>query len=176
MDFLNVSAFGTSASTTKVLVLDGNTVKSRTAAQLVGDGGVASSVGRVMFVTAEEGWSMTVSDNNDAGTPVPVGDVRRVVIGFKPSGWRLSFWQTTTGDNAIGIRAQISTSSTSWGSAVNTDVVYASYDAGADVIRTGTGSISLSSSAPYYVRFLMYNDSGADQSLSIKDLTLELWN
>lgn len=176
MDFLNVSAFSTSASTTKVLVLDGNTVKSRTAAQLVGDGGVASSVGRVMFVTAEEGWSMTTPDDS-VGTPVPVGDVRRIVIGFKPSSWRLSFFQDAQGGADIGMRAQFSTSSTDWTSAVNTDVVYApSFTGSYGPIRTGTGSISLSSSAPYYVRFLMFNDTGADASLVIKDLTLELWN
>lgn len=178
MDFLNVSAFSTSASTTKVLVLDGNTVKSRTAAQIIGDGGVAATVGRVILATAEDGWTMTSVAVSNPGTAIPVSDVRRYVIGFKPTGWRLSFRQTTTGDNDVGIRAQFSTSSTSWGSAVNTDVVYANYttDNPPDLIRTGTGTISLSSSAPYFVRFLMFNDSGISQSLSIQDLTLELWN
>lgn len=51
MDFLNVSAFSTSASTTKVLVLDGNTVKSRTAAQVVTDGGGGGSTARLQTFT-----------------------------------------------------------------------------------------------------------------------------
>ena len=177
MNFLNVPTYSTSASTTQVLVLDGNNVvKSRTAAQLVADGGVASSVGKIYIATAESGWAMTIAQSNNPGTAVPVGDVRRYVVGFKPTSYRLSFWQYTTGNNNIGMRAQFSTSPTDWSSVVNTDIVYALTDAGADSIRTGTGTISLSNSAPYYVRFLMYNNSGSSQSLSVKDLTLELWN
>jgi hypothetical protein len=42
MDFLNVSTYGTSATSTKVLVLDGTTVKSRTAQEILGDGGGTS--------------------------------------------------------------------------------------------------------------------------------------
>lgn len=174
MDFLNVSASSSSAA--NVLVLDGNTVKYRTASQIVSAGGVASTVGKIYIATAESGWAMTIAQSNNPGTAVPVGDVRRFVVGFKPTNFRLSFWQYTTGNNNVGMRAQFSTSPTDWSAAVNSDIVYALTDAGADSIRTGTGTISLSGSAPYYVRFLMYNNSGSSQSLSIKDLTLELWN
>ena len=176
MDFLNVSTYGTSSSSTKVLVLDGNTVKSRTAAQIIGDAGVAAEVGRVMFVTASEGWSETIAANsNNPGTPVPVGAVRRFVIGFKPTSYRLSFWQYGVCANNTGVRAQFSTSQT-FTSPINTDVVASSYDASADVIRTGSGTISLSSTYPYYVRFLFYNNTASDQTLAIKDISLELWN
>jgi hypothetical protein len=177
MNFLNVSKYSTSAGATSVLVLDGNNVvKYRTASEIVSDGGVASTVGKIYIATAESGWAMTIAQSNNPGTAVPVGDVRRFVVGFKPTNFRLSFWQYTTGNNNVGMRAQFSTSSTDWSAAVNSDIVYALTDAGADSIRTGTGTISLSGSAPYYVRFLMYNNSGSSQSLSIKDLTLELWN
>lgn len=176
MDFLNVSAYGSSSSATKVLVLDGNTVKSRTTREIIGDGGVSADVGRVMFVTASEGWSETIAANsNNPGTAVPIGAVRRFVIGFKPTAYRLSFWQYGVCANNTGVRAQFSTSQT-FTSPVNTDVVASSYDASADVIRTGFGTISLSSSAPYYVRFLFYNNTASSQTLAIKDISLELWN
>jgi hypothetical protein len=42
MEFLNVSTFGTSATSTRVLVLDGTTVKSRTAQEILTDGGGTS--------------------------------------------------------------------------------------------------------------------------------------
>ena len=178
MNFLNVSTYATSAKTTRVLVLDGNDkVVSRTIEQVVSDGGVASTVGRVYLATAESGWAMSsVAQSNNPGTAIPVGDVRRFVVGFKPTSFRLSFWQYTTGNNNVGIRAQFSTASDFSANVVNSDIVYALTDAGADSIRTGTAAITLSGSAPYYVRFLMYNNSGSAQSLSIKDLTLELWN
>jgi hypothetical protein len=51
MDFLNVATFGTSSSSTKVLVLDGNTVKSRTASQVVTDGGGGGSSGKSFQMT-----------------------------------------------------------------------------------------------------------------------------
>lgn len=176
MDLLNVTAYGSSSSTTKVLVLDGNTVKSRTASQIIGDGGVAADVGRLMFVTASEGWSETIAANsNNPGTPVPIGAVRRFVVGFKPTAYRLSFWQYGVCANNTGVRAQFSTSQ-AFTSPVNTDVVASSYDAGADVIRTGFGTISLSGSYPYYVRFLFYNNTASTQLMAIKDISLELWN
>lgn len=181
MNFLNVSTYATSASTTKVLVLDGNNaVVSRTAAQLVSDGGVASSVGRILINTADTGWAMTnVAQSNNPGTAIPTGYTygARFVVGFKPTSFRLSFWQLTTGHQSVGIRAQFSTAADFSANLVNSDTVYATTTSNADgEIRTGTGTISLSNSAPYYVRFLMYNNSGSAQSLSIQYLTLELWN
>jgi|DEB19_MinimDraft_3_1074340.scaffolds.fasta_scaffold116361_2 hypothetical protein len=183
MDFLtnpnlkNVAELSTTSS--KVLVVDGasNTIKWRSPSGIVSDGGVASSVGRVILATAEDGWSVSGDDNNDAGTPIPNNDVRVFVIGFKPTSFRLSFSQGSAGATNLGVRAQFSTSSTDWSSVTNGAVTEAStYGGSGYVVRTGTGSLSLSGSAPYYVRFLLFNDTGASQSLAFRDLTLELWN
>jgi hypothetical protein len=178
MDFLNVATFATSSSSTKVLVLDGNTVKSRTASQIVSDGGVASSVGKIFILTATGGgWSESVANSASPGTAAPLGGLGydRFVIGFKPTNYRLSFWQWSVGDNNFGMRAQFSTSS-DFSSPVNSDIVYASYDASANVIRTGTGTLSLTGSAPYYMRFLYYNNSGSAKTVAIQNLSIELWN
>jgi hypothetical protein len=176
MDFLNVATYGTSSKNTKVLVLDGNTVKSRTTSEIISDAGVSTDVGRIMFVTASEGWSETIAANsNNPGVAVPVGAIRRFVIGLKPSAYRLSFWQYGVCANNTGVRAQFSTSQ-SFTSVVNTDVVYSSYDESADVMRTGFGTIALSSSAPYYVRFLFYNNTASPQNIAVKDISLEVWN
>ena len=178
MDLLNVATFGTSSSSTKVLVLDGNTVKSRMASQIVSDGGVASTVGRIYILTATGGgWSESIVNSSTPGTPAPTGGIGfdRFVVGFKPTNYRLSFWQYSVGNNSIGIRAQFSTS-TDFSSPVNSDVVYATYNAGADVIRSGTGTLSLTGSAPYYMRFLYYNSSGSTQSIAVQNVSIELWN
>lgn len=140
---------------------------------------VTASGGRSFSIlTAQDGgWAISnEAVSNNPGTALMVGDVRRYVVGFKPSNVRVSFYQISTGNNSIGIRVQVSTSSTDWSSAVSSDVVYASYDAGASIMRTGSSTLSLSGSAPYYFRFLFYNDSGSSQSLSLKDLTAEFWN
>lgn len=178
MNFLNVSSYSTSSSSTKVLVLDGNNVvKSRLASEIVSDGGVSASVGKIYIATSESGWSINDQPVTiNPGEPLPIGTPKRFVIGFKPTNYRLSYWQTQVGNNNIGIRIQFSTSSTDWSSAVNSDVVYGSYDAGGSVIRTGTGTISLGGSAPYYMRILFYNNSGANQAFALQDLTIELWN
>lgn len=183
MDFLtnpnlkNVAELSTTSS--KVLVVDGasNTIKWRSPSGIVSDGGVASSVGRIFIGTASEGWSQTISDNANPGTPIPTDYYRVFVVGFKPTAFRLSFAQSASGASNLGIRAQFSTSSTDWSSVTNGDVVNAPlYSGSTYAIRTGTGSLSLSGSAPYYVRFLIYNTSGSEQTLVFRDLTLELWN
>lgn len=138
----------------------------------------ASAARSFSILTAQDaGWAISnEAVSNNPGTALMIGDLRRYVVGFKPANVRVSFYQISTGNNSIGIRVQVSTSSTDWSSAVSSDVVYASYDAGADIMRTGSSTLSLSGSAPYYFRFLFYNNSGSTQSLSIKDLTAEFWN
>lgn len=178
-DLKNVAALSTTSS--KVLVVDGanNTIKYRTPAQIITDGGGSSGGGRSFSIlTAQDaGWAISnEAVSNNPGTALMIGDLRRYVVGFKPANVRVSFYQISTGNNSIGIRVQVSTSSTDWSSAVSSDVVYASYDAGADIMRTGSSTLSLSGSAPYYFRFLFYNNSGSTQSLSLKDLTAEFWN
>lgn len=184
MDFLtnpnlkNVSELSTTSS--KVLVVDGadNTIKWRSPGGIVSDGGVASSVGRIYILTATgAGWSEEVASSSNPGTAAPIGGqgYDRFVVGFKPTNFRISFRQMSVGDNLFGIRAQFSTS-VSFSSPVNSSVVYASYDLSADVIRSGTGTISLTGSAPYYMRFLYYNGSAGSLTVAIQNLSIELWN
>lgn len=142
---------------------------------------VTSGTGRSFSIlTAQDaGWAISsIPTGNTPGTPIPIdgNGIRRYVIGFKPTNVRLSFWQITVGDNNFGFRVQISTSPSDWSTAVVSDIVYASYNAPADVIRTGSSTLSLPGSAPYYFRFLAYNNSGGTQSQSIKDLTVEFWS
>jgi hypothetical protein len=149
-----------------------------TGANPVWDTVSASSGSRIYILTATgAGWSEEVANSSNPGTAAPLGGVGydRFVIGFKPTNYRLSFWQYSVGDNNFGMRAQFSTSS-DFSSPVNSDIVYASYDSSADVIRTGTGTLSLTGSAPYYMRFLYYNNSGSAKTVAIQNLSIELWN
>jgi len=139
---------------------------------------VASSVGRIYILTATGGgWSEEVPSSSNPGTAAPLGGLGydRFVVGFKPTNFRLSFWQYSVGNNALGIRAQFSTSS-DFASPVNSSVVYASADASADVIRSGTGTLSLTGSAPYYMRFLYYNSSAGALTIAVQNVSIELWN
>jgi len=137
MDFLNVSAFSTSASTTKVLVLDGNTVKSRTAAQVVTDGGGSGSSSKEFQATLLGGMpnsndAIYMADNGggwgwpDSGSLTQADSLLKAskfVVPFKPANYRFSalcysaptYWVGTTptaGD--FGIKFQYSANNSTW--------------------------------------------------------------
>jgi len=204
MDFLNVSAFSTSASTTKVLVLDGNTVKSRTAAQVVTDGGGSSGSTNFYQATifgANGNGSAEAVDiatgKSSYGWPWDgIGDQAdsklrgcKFVIPFKPANYRISAVCVTaptysagsepSGGN-FGIKFQRATTNSTndndW-----TDIGTLNFKGKAiGDIASINGTLSISGTDTlFYIRTLQMNDlssSASDASISLRSFVINFWS
>lgn len=152
MDFLNVATFGTSSSSTKVLVLDGNTVKSRTASQVVTDGGGAGSSSKwfstslIPSVGSNEynpnglyiqdsqnnwGWPADIGTGWDQAYSLTQGS--KFLIPFNPTNYRFTaqvandpyYNGGTPNGGDFGVKFQWSTNNSTWTSgspAVDNDI------------------------------------------------------
>lgn len=178
MDFLNVSAFSTSASTTKVLVLDGNTVKSRTAAQVVTDGGGSSGgsqsfqmtlidhelqiVDSINIAQGEDGWGWPYTAAlNQSDSLLRCS---KFLIPFKPANYRFSAvcygdpnylaGGGTPASGDFGIKFQYSTNNSSWtdiGSILFKNKVTGD-------LATGSGTITIGGTDTlFYIRTVAVN-------------------
>lgn len=198
MDFLNVSAFSTSASTTKVLVLDGNTVKSRTAAQVVTDGGGSSGVrtyqasllgsqgggdptsANQIYIntgTTGYGWPHDGVDNQATS----LLKATKFVIPFNPTNYRFSFLcagnssysgSPTSGD--FGIKFRYSTNNSTWTDIAT--ITFGSRSIGDFVTSSGSLSISGSPSLVYIMTEQTNSLSpSSDGYIYIRNLIADFW-
>jgi len=201
MDFLNVATFGTSSSSTKVLVLDGNTVKSRTASQVVTDGGGGSgSSGKSFQITLYEGLFLAAypaiyldSAADDWGWP-QLGAVDepdsilkcvKFLVPFKPSNYRFSakcisapsYWAgSTPSSGQFGVKIQYSDNDSNWYDVATVD--FKGKTTGNLAGASGTLSIT-SSETLFYMRVLCVNTlaspaSGAE--IEIRSFVADFWN
>lgn len=204
MDFLNVSAFSTSASTTKVLVLDGNTVKSRTAAQVVTDGGGSSGGGRSFDISLfgatkyaiSDSFEIFIADGYDSGGSVygwpyngtdSLADSEsrayKTIIPFNPTAYRftvlvydtITYSGTTPSSGTFGVEFEYSTNNSTWTSFAT--VGFRTETIGTLVTVNGTLSISGSPSL-VYIRAKCHNDlnNNADGSVLVRAFNASFWN
>jgi hypothetical protein len=201
MDFLNVATFATSSSSTKVLVLDGNTVKSRTASQVVTDGGGGSgSSGKSFQITLYEGLFLAAYpaiylDSAADGWGWPqVGAVDqpdsilkcvKFLVPFKPTNYRFSarcisapsYWAgSTPSSGQFGVKIQYSDNDSTWTTIDTVD--FKGKTTGNLAGANGTLSIS-SSASLFYMRVLCVNTlaspaSGAE--IEIRSFVADFWN
>ena len=198
MDFLNVSAFSTSASTTKVLVLDGNTVKSRTAAQVVTDGGGSSaartyqasllgsqgggdptSANQIYINTGTTGYGWPHDGVDNQATSLL--KATKFVIPFNPTNYRFSFLcagnssysgSPTSGD--FGIKFRYSTNNSTWTDI--TTITFGSRSIGDFVTASGSLSISGSPSLVYIMTEQTNSLSpSSDGYIYIRNLIADFW-
>jgi hypothetical protein len=204
MDFLNVATFGTSSSSTKVLVLDGNTVKSRTAAQVVTDGGGSSgstsfyqatifgAIGNgtsdsVEISTGKSSYGWPYDGNGDQAD----SKLRccKFVIPFKPANYRISVVCTTavtysagtepSGGN-FGIKFQRATTN-STNDADWTDIGTLNFK-GKTIgdLASINGTLSISGTDTlFYIRTLQMNDlssSASDASIGVRSFVMNFWS
>lgn len=201
MDFLNVATFGTSSSSTKVLVLDGNTVKSRTASQVVTDGGGGSSTARTFQTTiipALGGASLDTIDcddaNNGYGWP-DVGDdladskkkAYKFAVPFNPTNYRFTALCVSAADDLgatageFGIKFQWSTDDTTW-STGGTDHDIATLNFRGKALgdfASVSGSLSISGSPTLvYIRCIRVNTltNDSDASIRARAFIANFWN
>lgn len=198
MDFLNVATFGTSSSSTKVLVLDGNTVKSRTASQVVTDGGGGSSTARTFQTTiigalgtgASEPMNVYSTDNG-YGWPYdginvnqPTDSLSRCykfAIPFNPTAYRFTCVCVTAATNspatsgAFGVKFQYSTDNSSW-----TDIDTLNFrDKAIGDLASVNGTLSISGSPTLvYIRCVQVNtlSPSADGSIAVRGFIANFWN
>lgn len=196
MDFLNVATYGSSSSSTKVLVLDGNTVKSRTASQVVTDGGASTSTARTFQTTifgalgngASE--SVAVNDANDGyGWPYDgIGNQAdslsrcyKFAIPFNPTSYRFTCACVTAATDGgassgvFGVKFQYSTDNSSW-----TDIDTLNFRAKAigDFASTN-GTLSISGSPSLvYIRCVQVNtlNNNNDGSIAVRGFIANFWN
>lgn len=200
MNFLNVPTYSTSASTTKVLVIDGsNVVKSRTAAEIIADGGAAAAaprtqcflLGGVNGTGTSEG--ITISTGKDGygfpydGIGTQADSLLRAgkfVVNFNPTNFRLSanvvtaptYSGTTPSSGNFGIKLQWSVNNSTWNDFSSTlNFRGTSNGSFADVSGTLTTS---SYTYEVYIRMLSVNtlNTSVDGSVNIRNLALTLWN
>jgi len=198
MDFLNVATFGTSSSSTKVLVLDGNTVKSRTASQVVTDGGGGSSTARTFQTTiigalgtgASEPMNVYSTDNG-YGWPYdginvnqPADSLSRCykfAIPFNPTAYRFTCVCVTAATNspatsgAFGVKFQYSTDNSSW-----TDIDTLNFrDKAIGDLASVNGTLSISGSPTLvYIRCVQVNtlSPSEDGSIAVRGFIANFWN
>lgn len=198
MDFLNVATFGTSSSSTKVLVLDGNTVKSRTASQVVTDGGGGSSTARTFQTTiigalgngASEPMNVYDTDNG-YGWPYdginvnqPTDSLSRCykfAIPFNPTAYRFTCVCVTAATNspatsgAFGVKFQYSTNNSSW-----TDIDTLNFrDKTIGDLASVNGTLSISGSPTLvYIRCVQVNtlSPAANGSIAVRGFIANFWN
>lgn len=205
MDFLNVATFGTSSSSTKVLVLDGNTVKSRTASQVVTDGGGGGSGGRSCDLTLFGASKYAISDNfeiyiadaYDDGTD-PYGwpyngtdslsdslkRAYKTIIPFNPTAYRITalvystieYSGTTPSSGTFGVEFQYSTDSGSTWTTFTT--LGFRVDSIGDLV-TVNGSLSISGSpSSIQIRCRCHNDlnNNANGTVLVRAFNASFWN
>lgn len=196
MDFLNVATYGTSSSSTKVLVLDGNTVKSRTASQVVTDGGGGSSTARTfqttIFGALGNGASEAInvySGESGYGWPYDgIGNQAdslsrcyKFAIPFNPTAYRFTCACVTAASNspatsgAFGVKFQYSTDNSSW-----TDIDTLNFrDKAIGDLASVNGTLSISGSPTLvYIRCVQVNtlSPSADGSISVRAFIANFWN
>lgn len=198
MDFLNVSAFSTSASTTKVLVLDGNTVKSRTAAQVVTDGGASSAVRTyqasllgsqgsadptnpnqiyINTGTTGYGWPHDGADNQ-ANSLLKAA---KFVIPFNPTNYRFSIvcagpsqYSGSPTSGNFGIKLRYSTNNSTWTDIAT--ITFGSRSTGDFITTSGTLSIS-GSPTLVYIMAEQTNDlsPASDGYIYVRNFIADFW-
>ena len=183
MDFLNVASYATSSSSTKVLVLDGNTVKSRTASQVVADGGggSGSSKYRADFTVIDYvGYAGGVNSSNNGLAFPDSADYVVYRTEFNPTNFTLGLWcVNATGNNAgnVGFDLQYTTSDppTSGWTSVTGSTLNANGSTSAFKYVSSTVSISGSPTVVFW-RLRWVNSTGSNATLSVKSFTISLWN
>jgi hypothetical protein len=184
MDFLNVATFGTSSSSTKVLVLDGNTVKSRTASQVVTDGGGGGSSSQradLAFSAPSLAQSPSIPAYNSGTNPYPFLGANqyatRYKLNFVPTNYQISIIIYTEIDSAVvtsavGLALEKSTDGSSWSNVYNWDL------RDIDGWTSTSGSVSFTGTpSNTFFRFNYYN-AGYNDAVSFQhfNLVLSLWN
>lgn len=197
MDFLNVSAYGSSSSTTKVLVLDGNTVKSRTASQVVTDGGASASRTFQASLLGSQGGGDPTSANQiyiNTGTtgygwPHDGADnqansllkATKFVIPFNPTNYRFSFlcagnssYVGTPTSGNFGIKFRYSTDNSTYTDIAT--ITFGSRSTGDFVTSSGSLSISGSPSLVYIMTEQTNSLSpSSDGYIYIRNLIADFW-
>lgn len=176
MNFLNVSTYATSASTTKVLVLDGNnTVKSRTAAQILSDGGGGTARSATLTFADSKSWTQQFLVNGTdfyGGSALATG-----VVPLNPTNYRFSFYNINadaTGSETVGFYLYYSTDNSTWTSTANLLPARAA-DVNKLVSITGTLSISGSPTAVYF-KVVQVNTTGGNRSIWGGMMNATFWN
>jgi hypothetical protein len=202
MDFLNVASYATSSSSTKVLVLDGNTVKSRTASQVVTDGGGGGSTARTFQTTifgADGGGSSESISADDAdngyGWPYDgIGDqadsllrTYKFAIPFNPTSYRFTAVCVTAASDGgassgvFGVKFQWSTDNSTWSTGgVDHDIDTLNFRGKTigDFASTN-GNMSISGSPSLvYIRCVQVNtlNNNNDASISVRAFIANFWN
>jgi len=182
MDFLNVATFGTSSSSTKVLVLDGNTVKSRTASQVVTDGGGSSSSKyRADFsVIPYSGYAGGITSASNASAFPDSADYVVYRTEFNPTNFTLGLWcVNASGNNAgnVGFDLQYTVSDppTSGWTSVSGSTLNANGSSSAFKYVSSTVSVTSFSTAAFW-RIRWVNSTGSDATFSVKNFYFSLWN
>jgi len=184
MDFLNVATFGTSSSSTKVLVLDGNTVKSRTASQVVTDGGGGGSSSQrtdLAFSNPSQSQQLAIPASGSGTNPYPFNGAdkyaSRYKLNFVPTNYQISIIMYTEIDSAVvtsavGLALEKSTDGSSWSNVYNWDL------RDIDGWASTSGSVSFTGTpSNTFFRFNYYN-AGYNDNVTFNhyNLVLSLWN
>jgi hypothetical protein len=184
MDFLNVATFGTSSSSTKVLVLDGNTVKSRTASQVVTDGGGGGSSSQrtdLAFSNPSLSQQSAIPASGSGTNPYPFNGAdkyaSRYKLNFVPTNYQISIIvyteiDSTTVTSAVGLALEKSTDGTNWENVYNWDL------RDIDGWTSTSGSVSFTGTpSNTFFRFNYYN-AGYNDNVTFNhyNLVLSLWN
>jgi hypothetical protein len=203
MDLLNVPAATTSSGSTKVLIQEGNTLKSRTASDLIsGSSSKLYSVTLVPSIGPNEVNPSIVSvgsDQNDWGWPSDFATLTEVnskkqaarfTIPFNPTNYRITSVVATNADSGtadggdFGLKFEKATSNTNsdgdWSDLVT--VGFRGKVLG-DYIDT-SGSVSFTGSpSSVYIRVLMsytLTDGGtpstATGQVGVRNLVITFWN
>jgi len=197
MDFLNVSTYGSSSGSTKVLVLDGNTVKSRTASQVVTDGGASASRTFQASLLGSQGGGDPTSANQiyintgTTGYGWPHDGVdnqadsllkaTKFVIPFNPTNYRFSFlcagnssYSGTPTSGNFGIKFRYSTNNSTWTDIAT--ITFGSRSTGDFVTSSGSLSISGSPSLVYIMTEQTNSLSpSSDGYIYIRNLIADFW-
>ena len=193
MDLLNVPAATTSSGSTKVLFQEGNTLKSRTASDLVsGSSGkfFQTTIIGALGTGASEPMNVYSTDNG-YGWPYdginvnqPTDSLSRCykfAIPFNPTAYRFTCVCVTAATNspatsgAFGVKFQYSTDNSSW-----TDIDTLNFrDKAIGDLASVNGTLSISGSPTLvYIRCVQVNtlSPSADGSIAVRGFIANFWN
>ena len=197
MDFLNVSASSSSAA--NVLVLDGNTVKYRTASQIVtaGGGGAAAPRTQCFLLGGVNGTGtseqITIPSGKDGygfpydGVGTQADSLLRAgkfVLNFNPTNFRISanvvtaptYSGGTPTSGNFGFKLQWSINNSTWNDFTST-LNFRGLATGAFADTSGTITTS-NYTYEVYIRMISVNtlSPAADGSVNVRNLALTFWN
>ena len=200
MDLLNVPAATTSSGSTKVLIQEGNTLKSRTASDLVSGssgkffqttiiGALGSGASEPIDVySSDNGYGWPYDGIGPSGQPADsLSRCYKFAIPFNPTAYRFTCVCVTAATNspatsgAFGVKFQWSTDNSSWSTGgVDNDIATLNFrDKAIGDLASVNGTLSISGSPTLvYIRCVQVNTLSptADGSIAVRGFIANFWN